>query len=253
MRYRRFGQTELELSVFSLGTMRFSSQEVAEATVAAALAQGINHLETARGYGESERFVGQALGRTTPQRPYLTTKLSPLLDGPTLGQQLRESLSRLQVDSIDCVALHGINRPEHLATALAPEGALAGLEAMRDLGLVRHIGFSSHGSLELILQILETRRFAFANLHYYYFFQRHGAAIALAQALDMGIFIISPTDKGGQLYAPPKTLSEACAPFSPQSLNYRFLLSDPRITTLSLGAACPRGAGCRDRDRRCRW
>ncbi|MEO0406391.1 MAG: aldo/keto reductase, partial [Cyanobacteria bacterium P01_A01_bin.135] len=63
------------------------------------------------------------------------------------------------------------------------------------------------------------------------------AAIAQAHQQDMGIFIISPADKGGLLHQPPPTLVETCRPYSPLALNYRFLLSDPRITTLSVGPA----------------
>ncbi len=55
----------------------------------------------------------------------------------------------------------------------------------------------------------------------------------------MGIFIISPADKGGRLYTPPQTLKDLCHPFSALELNYRFLLSDRRITTLSVGPANP--------------
>ena len=62
MQYRRFGSTELRLSVFSLGTMRcLSSEEMAIATIRKALEMGINHLETARGYGNSEQYLGRAL------------------------------------------------------------------------------------------------------------------------------------------------------------------------------------------------
>ena len=104
---------------------------------------------------------------------------------------------------------------------------------------MRHIGFSTHGPLELILAAINTDFFEFVNLHYYLFFQRHAAAIELAHQKDMGVFIISPADKGGQLYTPPATLQDLCQPFSPLELNYRFLLSDPRITTLSVGAAHP--------------
>jgi predicted aldo/keto reductase-like oxidoreductase len=57
--------------------------------------------------------------------------------------------------------------------------------------------------------------------------------------LGMGVFLISPADKGGLLYTPPAPLVELCQPFSPLHLNYRFLLSDPRITTLSVGPAQP--------------
>jgi len=106
-------------------------------------------------------------------------------------------------------------------------------------GKVRHVGFSTHGSLELILATIATHKFAFVNLHYYYLFQRHAPAVALAHQQDMGIFIISPVDKGGQLHTPPQRLQDLCHPLSPLELNYRFLLSDPRITTLSLGAANP--------------
>jgi predicted aldo/keto reductase-like oxidoreductase len=91
----------------------------------------------------------------------------------------------------------------------------------------------------VILAAINTDFFEFVNLHYYYFFQRHAPAIELAAIKDMGIFIISPADKGGRLYTPPPTLVNLCHPFSPLELNYRFLLSDPRITTLSVGPATP--------------
>jgi uncharacterized protein len=106
-------------------------------------------------------------------------------------------------------------------------------------GWIGHIGFSTHGSLDLVLAAINSGLFDFVNLHYYYFFQRLAPAIAAAQAQDMGIFIISPADKGGQLFNPSAKLQELCQPFSPLALNYRWLLSDPRITTLSMGAAHP--------------
>ena len=81
MRYRRFGQTTLNLSVFSLGTMRcLASEEVARETIRRAESLGVNHFETARGYGNSERYVGQALkagvGGARSQI-YITTKIPP--------------------------------------------------------------------------------------------------------------------------------------------------------------------------------
>ena len=57
MHYRRFGKTDLNLSVFSLGTMRYlADSENVQQTIAKALALGINHIETARGYGKSEEY-----------------------------------------------------------------------------------------------------------------------------------------------------------------------------------------------------
>lgn len=242
MHYRRFGKTNLELSVFSLGTMRYlGSERLAKQTIEAAIAAGINHIETAPSYGQSEIYLGQALRELNIPRSqiYLTTKVLPTPDANTLQKGIEDSLMRLQTDYVDCLAIHGINTWEHLAWITQSEGCLQVLQAAIEQRKIRHLGFSTHGSLELILATLETQLFEFVNLHYYYFFQRHEPAIAWAAQQDIGIFIISPVDKGGQLYAPSSLLAELCQPLSPLAFNYRFLLSDPRITTLSLGAANP--------------
>ena len=104
-------------------------------------------------------------------------------------------------------------------------------------GKVKHIGFSTHGSLDLIKAAIATNLFEFVSLHYYYFYQRNAAALELAKANDLGVFIISPADKGGLLYTPPQKLIDLCYPLTPLEFNYRFLLSNPGITTLSVGAA----------------
>ena len=241
MRYRRFGKTNLYLSVFSLGTMRYlASAENAIETVRAAVAAGVNHLETARGYGDSERYLGMALQSGLDRdRLYITTKITPTADGATTERYIDESLERLGIDYLDSLALHGINTPEHLERAIAPGGDIQGIDRALDDGRVRHLGFSTHGAIELILNAIGTELFEFVNLHYYLFFQRNAPALELAREKDLGIFIISPVDKGGQLHTPPATLQSLCSPFSPLELNYRFLLADPRITTLSLGAANP--------------
>jgi len=242
MQYRRFGKTELPLSVFSLGTMRsLASPEAMAAVVQAGFSAGINHFETARAYGQSEVLLGQAIAQLPLPRDqiYLTTKLLPTASGDDIRRQLDQSLKRLGLDYLDCLSLHGINTPEHWQAACSAQGSLAALEQARDEGLIHHLGFSTHGPRELILEAVNSDRFAFVNLHYYYFFQRHAPVIARAAELDMGIFIISPADKGGQLYAPSTALVAQCAPLTPLAFNYRFLLSDPRISTLSLGAAVP--------------
>lgn len=241
MRQRRFGKTELNLSVFSLGTMRCLDNRQYLQTIEQAIALGINHLETARAYGQSEACLGQALQDLGVKRQdiYITTKLTPTPDREQMTRWLDESLTRLQTDYIDCLALHGINTWSHLEWATHTDGCLAAIKTAMSQGKIRHLGFSTHASPELILAAIETNIFEFINLHYYYFNQINQAAIACSAAKDMGIFIISPADKGGRLYTPPPKLEELCEPFTPLALNYRFLLSDRRITTLSVGAANP--------------
>jgi predicted aldo/keto reductase-like oxidoreductase len=242
MKYRRFGKTSLPLSVFSLGTMRcLASQDVFCQVVQGAVALGINHLETARGYGNSEQFLGVALRELSLPRShlYITTKIPPCAGADEMEQQIDTSLERLGLAYLDALAVHGLNTWEHLDWVRSPNGCMQAVQRAVADGRVRHVGFSTHGFLEVTLAAIATDLFEFVNLHYSYFFQRNAPAVQLAHQKDLGIFIISPADKGGLLYTPPATLEQLCQPFSALELNYRFLLSDPRITTLSLGAANP--------------
>jgi len=223
--------------------MRYlASVENAWQTLQQAIELGINHLETARGYGKSEEYLGEAMsvGLPVPRtRLYITTKIPPTADADTMRRYIDESLERLKLDYLDCLGIHGLNTWEHLDWVKAKDGCMQAVqEAVAD-GRVRHVGFSTHGSLEVIQAAINTDFFEFVNLHYYYFFQRNAAAIQRSVEKDMGVFIISPADKGGRLYTPPQALKDLCHPFSPLELNYRFLLSDPRITTLSVGPANP--------------
>jgi uncharacterized protein len=241
LQYRRFGRTELSLSNFSLGTMRcLSSPQVFYQTVNRAIELGINHLETAPSYGRSEEYLGLAFQRGIPRESvYVTTKVLPTIDSTlsSVDAEILASCQRLQTDYIDCVAIHGINTPEHLTKSI--EYIVPELQKLVCQGVIGHIGFSTHGSLELVLQAIQTGLFEFVNLHYYYFFQRLAPAIAAAQTQDMGVFIISPGDKGGQLFTPAAKLVELCQPYQPLNLTYRWLLQDLRVTTLSVGAAVP--------------
>jgi predicted aldo/keto reductase-like oxidoreductase len=243
MKYRRFGKTNLQLSVFSLGTMRcLASPEVMYQTLQEAISLGINHFETARGYGKSEQYLGTVLrsGLTLPRSQlHITTKISPTADAVSMSRSIDESLARLNLDYLDGLAIHGLNTWEHLDWVKSDHGCMKAVQQAVDDGRVRHVGFSTHGFLGVILDAIATDLFEFVNLHYSYFFQRNSSAVDLASQKDMGVFIISPADKGGLLYTPSSTLEQLCQPFSPLELNYRFLLSNPSITTLSVGPAHP--------------
>ena len=232
------------VSAFSLGTMRaLGSPAQMEAVLRAALAAGINHLETAAAYGPAETFLGQALAALQrdnlgPEGGWRIT--SKLLPGPDLatGQgQLRSILARLGVAQLTNLAVHGLNRPEHLEWALKGPGADL-LAWAKDEGLVGQVGFSSHGTPELIEAALSSGSFTFCSLHVHLFDQTRLAIARAALSEGIGVLAISPADKGGRLYDPPAELLADCAPFHPLELAYRFLL-DQGISTLSLGAEQP--------------
>jgi predicted aldo/keto reductase-like oxidoreductase len=214
-----------------------------EAVLRAALAAGLNHLETAPAYGPAETYLGGALRRLERESPGLRQRLvltSKLLPGVPLAEgqaRLRACLERLGVDRLDNLAVHGLNRSEHLAWALAGEGADLLAWALGE-GLVGQVGFSSHGSTDLIAAAIESGRFGFCSLHLHLFDQERLPLARRALAAGLGVMAISPADKGGRLYDPPPLLVADCAPFAPLELAYRFLLAEG-VSSLSLGAAAP--------------
>jgi predicted aldo/keto reductase-like oxidoreductase len=152
---------------------------------------------------------------------------------------LQQSLQNLQLDYIDLLGIHGINTAELLEWAIRPGGCLDEARQLQKQGRIRHIGFSTHGPTQVIVDAINTGEFDYVNLHWYYINQDNWPAIAAATQQDMGVFIISPTDKGGHLYNPPQKLVDLCAPLSPIVFNDLFCLSHPQVHTLSLGAAQP--------------
>src|SRR6202044_2445195 len=106
-------------------------------------------------------------------------------------------------------------------------------------GRVRHIGFSTHATPDIIEAAINTGEFDYVNLHWYFVNDLNWSAVQAARRQDMGVFIISPNDKGGKLYEPPPKLVELCAPLTPMQFNDLYCLACPEVHTLSCGAARP--------------
>jgi uncharacterized protein len=253
MQYRRFGRTELEIPVFSCGGMRYQykwqdlpledvpleQQENLEKTIKRSLELGINHIETARGYGSSEMQLGQILPKFSREKLIVQTKVSPKENPQEFRQDFEESLTFLKLDYVDLLGIHGINTEELLEFTMKPNGCLAVARKLQQQGRVRFIGFSTHAPMDLIIKTIQTNEFDYVNLHWYWINQLNWPAIETATRYDLGVFIISPSDKGGMLYKPSQTLVELCRPLSPIVFNNLFCLSHPQVHTLSIGATQP--------------
>ncbi|MCC5609162.1 aldo/keto reductase [Nostoc sp. CHAB 5834] len=253
MLYRRFGRTELQMPVFSCGGMRYQfkwedvpnneipadNQANLEATIRRAVEVGINHIETARGYGTSEMQLGRILPKFPREKLIVQTKVSPKADAKEFRDTFEQSLQNLQLDYVDLLGLHGINHAESFDDSIRSGGCLEVAQQLQAEGKVRFIGFSTHGATDMIVQTINTNLFDYVNLHWYYINQWNWAAIEAAKRHDMGVFIISPSNKGGLLYEPPQKLVNLCAPLSPMVFNDLFCLSHQEVHTLSLGAAKP--------------
>ena len=250
---RRFGRTELAMPVLSLGGMRFQqswsdleadvitqeAQHTVENTLYRAVELGFHHLETARHYGSSERQLGWALPHLPDPDRILQTKVPPRDDPALFEAELELSLERLNVQRIELLAIHGINRLDHLEQTLRPGGCMEVVRRWQREGRIDHVGFSTHGETSVIEAAINSDAFDYVNLHWYYIRQDNEPALVAAQRHDMGVFIISPTDKGGHLHTPSLLLKQLCAPLHPIVFNDLFCLRDPRVHTISVGASRP--------------
>jgi predicted aldo/keto reductase-like oxidoreductase len=210
-----------------------------EATIHRALELGINHIETARGYGTSEMQLGRLLPRLPRSKIIVQTKVAPQADPAEFSKIFDRSMNYLGLEHVDLLSLHGINNRQLLDWSLKKNGCLAAARRLQKEGRVRFVGFSTHATTDIILQALEGGEFDYVNLHWYFVNDLNWPAIEAARRRDMGVFIISPNDKGGKLYEPPPKLVELCAPLTPMQFNGLYCLARPEVHTLSCGAARP--------------
>lgn len=253
MQYRRFGRTELRMPVVSCGSMRYqfkwqdvppqdvpvANQDNLEACVRRAVELGINHIETARAYGSSEMQLGRILPLFPRNKLIVQTKVAPMADPEDFLRTFDRSMKYLRLDYVDLLALHGVNDRQFLYHSLRKNGCVTAVRKLQGEGRVRFLGFSTHATTDIILEAVNSREFDYLNAHWYFVNDLNWPAIEAAHKLDMGVFIISPNDKGGKLYEPPPRLVEWCAPLSPMQFNDLYCLARPEVHTLSVGAARP--------------
>ena len=165
MKYVRFGKTEMTVSRLCLGGMMFSRKIDLEGTrrvIDEAIANGINFIDTAESYGESEDFIGQALqGRR--EKVYLATKVYKRRAGESAGRNSRantelsldHSLQQLRTDRIDLYQLH------HPDPRTPLDETLAALDRAVKAGKVRYVGVTNHYSWQMAWMIARAQNLGF--------------------------------------------------------------------------------------------
>ena len=129
--------------IFGGTALSRASQEEADRTLEVLLHYGIDHIDTAAGYGDSELRIGPWMRRHR-DRFFLATKTGER-SAAGARAQLERSLQRLQVDQVDMIQLHSLSEPDEWQQALGSGGALEALIQARDEGLARYIGITGHG------------------------------------------------------------------------------------------------------------
>ena len=253
MKYRRFGRTELQMPVISCGGMRYqhawkdapsneiplANQANLEACIHRSLELGINHIETARGYGTSEMQLGWVLPKLPREKMIVQTKIAPQATAAKFIEVFNTSMKYLKLDHVELLTLHGINNRELLEWSVKKGGCLDAARQLQREGRCRFVGFTTHATTQVIHDTIRTGEFDYVNLHWYFVNDLNWSCVEAAAAKDMGVFIISPNDKGGKLYEPPKKLVDLCAPLTPMAFNDLYCLARPQVHTLSCGVAKP--------------
>ena len=266
MNYRRLGRTNLQVSEISLGTVELGtdygipvrgdhlqpSEAEAARTLNCALDLGVNLIDTARAYGESEAIIGQAL-KSRRDEYLLATKISSSNWEGYTGRGLREqvessiteSLRTLQTDIIDLLYIH------NAAPELIQRGEIVEImQRSQEAGYARFIGTTTYGEAAP-LAVLDDGRFDCVQVAYNLLDRQfEERVLPLAKAKDIGVVIRSVLLKGALTYRYthlPDELRElrtvvdkvnslcgAQANSLPE-LAYRFVLAHPAVSTALVG------------------
>jgi aryl-alcohol dehydrogenase-like predicted oxidoreductase len=164
MEYRRLGRLGHRSSVLLYGAAALASvdQDTADRSIKEALDAGINHVDTAAGYGDAELRLGPWMPRIR-DRIFLATKTGER-DRDAAWAQINQSLDRLQTDRVDLIQLHAVCDLEDLDRAIAPDGALPAALRAVDEGLAGAVGITGHGAYAPAVHLEALRRYPFATV-----------------------------------------------------------------------------------------
>lgn len=199
MQTRRFGRTGhmSTVAIFGAACLGKATQAQADATMEHVIAAGVNHIDVAPSYGEAELRLGPWLARER-NRFFLGCKTTERTKGGAAAE-LRRSLERLRVDSLDLFQLHAIKTIEELDQVTAPGGALEAVVEARAEELARFIGITGHGVDAPAVYLEALRRFDFDSVLFPLNFVQYAnstyrknaeALIRECRARDVGTMVI---------------------------------------------------------------
>ncbi|HEY0520635.1 MAG TPA: aldo/keto reductase [Ilumatobacteraceae bacterium] len=165
-----FGRTGHQSTrvIFGAAALGSMSQQSADATIELFDSHGVNHIDTARSYGDSELRLAPWL-KDNRGKVFLATKTGDR-SGSGGRRELEESLSRLGVDHVDLIQLHNLVEPEEWDVAFAAGGVVDAMTRARDEGLCRFIGVTGHGVRIPAMHLRSLRAFDFDSVLFPYNF-----------------------------------------------------------------------------------
>ena len=191
----KLGKTGLVVTRLGWGGIPIQrvGEDEAVSVIRAVIGMGVDLLDTARAYTNSEHRVGLALEGV--DRPVVVSSKSQVRTAQ-IYDEVHESLRQLKVKKIDIYHLHAVSDMADYEKAMAPGGAYEGLARARDEGLIDHIGLSSH-NLDVLGRAVEEGRVA-VIMACYGFLEPDAATrvFPLARANDIGVLAMKPFSGG---------------------------------------------------------
>jgi aryl-alcohol dehydrogenase-like predicted oxidoreductase len=164
IRKQQFGQTGhiSKATIFGGAALGRVTQEEADNVRDQLLKFGVNHIDTAASYGDSELRIGPWMERHRNDF-FLATKTGRRTYQEA-RDEIRKSLERLQVDHVDLLQLHNLTHPDDWDVAMAEGGALEAAVEAKDQGLTRFIGVTGHGLLAAAMHMRSLERYEFDSV-----------------------------------------------------------------------------------------
>ena len=263
---RPFGRTNHSSTVtlFGAAALARASQADADRALELLLRHGVNHIDTAARYGDSELRIAPWMARHRKDF-FLATKTGSRT-APEAREDIHRSLERLRVDHVDLIQLHSLGHPDDWEQAFGPGGALEAAIEAREQGLARFIGVTGHGWTIAAMHRRSLARFDFDSvlLPYNFFMaqderyrrsfeevlsicRERQVAVQLIKSIARGPWATTdrthttwyqpfeePADLEGQALPGPTRL--------PQGAGARRAVLAGRVSPCRRRAACPSGA-----------
>ena len=193
----QFGNTNLMVSKVAMGgipIMRLD-KDMGVKVINEIINMGVNFIDTAHVYGDSEEKIGKAIKKHKRENLVLASK-SPASDKKTFLSHLNMSLERLGVDYIDIYQMHGVNSKEIMDKVMGEDGAYFGLKEAVSSGKVRYFAFSSHSS-HIAEKLMRTKKFQVVQIPLNFVdTEPEEELIPLADKLKMGVIAMKPMGGG---------------------------------------------------------
>jgi len=229
MKKRILGRTGWEISIIGFGAIKLPqiNQRECDILLNRAIDLGINFVDTADCYGDSEEKIGKALGKRRKEF-YLSTKIDERERVGVL-KKLERSLQRLKTDWIDLVLFHDVRGAEY--ENLFDSGGLEALERAKEQGKVLQIGISIHNSISMMKKAVDSDSFSVLMVAYSPIDEDRLTSDILPSAYQKGVGLVAMKPlAGGRLAEGRGWNKKYFKEETPAQVSLRYILTNPHIT-----------------------